>query len=144
MTNRVVLGAFAGTYVLRISKPGFDVLNTSLADGNLSFDSRWSSVGKLWTKGQVPQSAWTQSSAGGTPVAECSFSLGYTPGANAPPLVIATILLSSSNGAQSGMLRPVFGLEQTIVGSTIKIGILFFSKPQVNTMYYTVWRPFVD
>ncbi|MBX4911374.1 hypothetical protein HJA82_29110 [Rhizobium bangladeshense] len=144
MANRVVLGAFAGTYVLRISKPGFDVLDTSLSAGNLSFDSRWSSVGKVWTKGQVPASAWSQFSSGGTPNARCSFSLGYTPGSNAPPLIIASILLNSTNGSLSGMYRPVFGIEVTLSGSTANVGILYFNKSQINTMYYTVWRPFLD
>ncbi|QIG69090.1 hypothetical protein EVB78_057 [Rhizobium phage RHph_N1_15] len=144
MTNRVVLGAFDGTFVLRISKPGFDVLNTSLSDANLSFDSRWGSVGKLWMKGALPQSAFTQFSSGGTPSVQASFSLGYTPGANAPPVVLGMMLLSGSNGANSGQYRPLYGIEVTVVGSTCTIGMSFFSKPQINTLYYLVWRPLID
>lgn len=41
MANRVVLGEFDGDYVLRISRPGFNVLSTSLPRQNLAFDSRW-------------------------------------------------------------------------------------------------------
>lgn len=45
MANRVVLGAFDGTYVLRVSRPGFNVLSTGLTRSQLSFDSRWPETG---------------------------------------------------------------------------------------------------
>ncbi|AGC36063.1 hypothetical protein B7L88_gp019 [Rhizobium phage RHEph10] len=139
MTNRVVLGAFDGTFVLRISKPGFNVLDTALSDANLSFDSRWSSVGKVWMKGVLPQLAFTQFSSGGSPSVKASFGLGYTPAANAPPVLIAMMKLAGSS-----QYRPIFGLESYVVGSTMNIGISFFSKPQIDAVYYLVWRPLFD
>lgn len=51
MVNRVVLGAFDGTYVLRASRPGFDVLNTGLTRNQLAFDSRWSETGLEFMSG---------------------------------------------------------------------------------------------
>lgn len=53
MANRVVVGAFAGTYVLRVSRPGFDVLNGGLTPEQLVFDSRWSEAGNVFLRGSV-------------------------------------------------------------------------------------------
>lgn len=41
MANRVVLGEFGGDYVLRVSRPGFNVLDPALPRHQLAFDSRW-------------------------------------------------------------------------------------------------------
>lgn len=41
MVNRIVLGAFDNTFVLRASRPTFDVLSTGLTTNQLAFDSRW-------------------------------------------------------------------------------------------------------
>ena len=51
MANRVVLGAFDNTYVLRISKPGFNVLDPNLSAGQLVFDSRWSEYTSVHSEG---------------------------------------------------------------------------------------------
>lgn len=51
MANRTVLGAFDGTYVLRTSRPGYDVLNTGLAAKELAFDSRWGSAANILASG---------------------------------------------------------------------------------------------
>jgi len=40
MTNRVIFGDFNGEYVLRVSRPGYNVA-AALATKNLAFDSRW-------------------------------------------------------------------------------------------------------
>lgn len=53
MANRVVLGAFDGTYVLRASRPGFNVLSTTLTTEQLAFDSRWSEAGNIFLRGSV-------------------------------------------------------------------------------------------
>lgn len=47
MTDRIILGAFDGTYVLRASRPGFDVTNPNLPKEALAFDSRWNTVGRI-------------------------------------------------------------------------------------------------
>lgn len=53
MTNRVILGAFNGTYVLRVSKPGYDVLTPSLTKEQLVFDSRWASTSSVFMSGTI-------------------------------------------------------------------------------------------
>ncbi|MBA8881737.1 hypothetical protein [Phyllobacterium myrsinacearum] len=50
MTNRLIFGNFNGEQVLRISRPGFDVLG-NLTDEQLAFDSRWYYTGRVWLKG---------------------------------------------------------------------------------------------
>lgn len=51
MTNRVVLGDFDGTKVLRISRAGNDVLDPDLPKEGLSFDSRWLVALRFMTSG---------------------------------------------------------------------------------------------
>jgi hypothetical protein len=53
MANRVVLGAFDNTFVLRVSRPGNNVLDTALAPEKLSFDSRWNSLLKVVQQGTI-------------------------------------------------------------------------------------------
>lgn len=44
MTNRLIIGNYGARKRLRFSKPGFDVLNQSLSDDDLVFDSAWSEI----------------------------------------------------------------------------------------------------
>lgn len=53
MSNRVILGAFDSTFVLRVSRPGADVLNTALPVEQLAFDSRWASLAVIHQQGLV-------------------------------------------------------------------------------------------
>lgn len=53
MANRVVLGSFADTYVLRVSKPGFNVLDDTLSTDKVVFDSRWAETGNVMQSGTV-------------------------------------------------------------------------------------------
>lgn len=53
MANRAVLGAFSGTQVLRVSRPGFNVLSTSLTSDQLAFDSRWTETLNEIMSGQI-------------------------------------------------------------------------------------------
>ncbi|WP_274426740.1 hypothetical protein [Chelativorans sp. YIM 93263] len=57
MANRVVLGAFDGTYVLRCSRPGYNVLSTGLPVERLSFDSRWDEVGNIMLTGSITRAS---------------------------------------------------------------------------------------
>lgn len=57
MSNRVILGAFAGTHVFRVSRPGFDVLNDSLPPNAIAFDSRWSESANVFMEGTFSASA---------------------------------------------------------------------------------------
>jgi hypothetical protein len=61
MANRVVLGALpGGGSGLRVSRPGYDVLSTSLTQKQVAFDSRWPAAMRLVKSG----SATTSSSPG--------------------------------------------------------------------------------
>ena len=52
MANRVVLGELPGGGLgLRISRPGYNVLDAALRDDRLSFDSRWPAAMRLIKSG---------------------------------------------------------------------------------------------
>lgn len=54
MARRVVLGALpGGGQGLRVSRPGFDVLDTGLTAKQLAFDSRWPSAARVHMEGQI-------------------------------------------------------------------------------------------
>lgn len=53
MANRVVLGAFDNDYVLRVSRPGYNVLDPNLSAKQLAFDSRWSQFTTIHSEGVV-------------------------------------------------------------------------------------------
>ena len=79
MVDRVLLGSFDGTYVLRVSRPGYDVKNTGLSEKNLAFDSRWAEVGQELMRGSVDF----------TPDAAGMMTFYYPTPMNPPPVVIA-------------------------------------------------------
>lgn len=51
MVNRTVLGAMDGTFGLKVSKPGFDVLTST--GKQLVFDSRWTESLNLLMSGEM-------------------------------------------------------------------------------------------
>ncbi|MBC2806648.1 hypothetical protein C3Y94_026200 [Rhizobium ruizarguesonis] len=51
MSNRLILGAFDNTFVLRISRPGANVLDPALPVEQLAFDSRWASLAVIHQQG---------------------------------------------------------------------------------------------
>ena len=61
MANRVLIGPYAGDYQLRVSKPGYDV-TTALDVENMAFDSQWSDLAQIVTRGSATVSgSWTTS-----------------------------------------------------------------------------------
>lgn len=52
MANRVILGDFNGQMVLRVSRPGFNVLDPGLTVDQLAFDSRWAQSVSIHSSGQ--------------------------------------------------------------------------------------------
>jgi len=60
MANRVILGEFGGDYVLRVSRPGFNVLDPALPRHHLAFDSRWPENLNIAASGTI---AYTSSQA---------------------------------------------------------------------------------
>lgn len=54
MTNRVVIGALPGGGTgIRVSRPGNNVLSTTLTGKQLAFDSRWTSAARVLLAGSV-------------------------------------------------------------------------------------------
>lgn len=53
MTNRLILGQFDGTYLLRVSRPGFDAMDPNLRPSQLAFDSRWMTTLQVHISGNV-------------------------------------------------------------------------------------------
>lgn len=137
MANRAVLGAFDGTYVLRVSKPGFNVLSTGLTVDQLAFDSRWAETGNAFMSG---------SAAIGS---EVSFGTTFSK----PPFVVARIkavwggvqrwyVLTGGNDGEINY----YGDDYLFVG-TSAFRILLQSAEIVyssldTVFYYTVYRNF--
>lgn len=59
MANRVIMGSFNGDYRLRISAPGYDVLNTGLVSPQLRFSTDWGRLGNIWMQGTITMGANT-------------------------------------------------------------------------------------
>jgi len=53
MANRVVLGAFDSTFVLRASLPGQNVLSTALTAKQLAFSSEWAEAANCFLTGSI-------------------------------------------------------------------------------------------
>lgn len=52
MANRLVLGAVDGSYKLKVSKPGYDVM-TALQNKQLAFSTDWNEAGNIIAIGSV-------------------------------------------------------------------------------------------
>lgn len=72
MANRVILGEFGGDYVLRVSRPGFNVLDPALPRQNLAFDSRWPENMNIVASGTLGYS--------GSAVSAINHGMGYGTG----------------------------------------------------------------
>lgn len=64
MTDKVILGAFDNTYVLRVALPGYDVKDPNLPTKCLAFDSRWNAMATVVMSGTVRGRARTQDMTG--------------------------------------------------------------------------------
>ena len=74
MTNRVCLGKQSdGTYGLKVSEFGYNVLSNHLDDERLIFNSEWASINAIFKSGEF------QISAGGTVTIPFGLSLGFSP-----------------------------------------------------------------
>ncbi len=52
MTNRVAFGAVGGgAFGLKVSKPGYDVLDSGTIDAKLAFDSSWTKAQRIYLSG---------------------------------------------------------------------------------------------
>lgn len=95
MVDRVLLGAFDGTYVLRVSRPGYDVKNPALTPNQLSFDSRWQEAGQELMRGSVVFDP--------DPTGKMTFY--YPSPMDPPPVVIAAAQSLSGTTVQTGDRR---------------------------------------
>jgi hypothetical protein len=76
MTNRVVIGEFEGTYVLRVSRPGYNAMDPNLPSIGLVFDSRWATFAAIHMNGSVALGVDT---SGNERVISIYHGLGFTP-----------------------------------------------------------------
>jgi hypothetical protein len=137
MSNRVVLGAFDGTYVLRVSRPGFDVLDPNLAKELLAFDSRWDEAGNVYMTG----SGVIPTGPGSSQTATIDFGATIDP----PPLAIGLIeasgpylgtgyhLMSNMDGAMANT-----GFQNSIVTTTTQVKLI--STEEGKPFFYAVLR----
>lgn len=113
MANRVVMGAFDSTHVLRVSKPGHNVLAPGLSKEQLSFDSRWSESALVLIAGivAVPVGAWTAVTV------NFGVTLSYI------PIVIATMRLSGGRMIYANPAITHINESITCVGYTNRLVI---------------------
>lgn len=79
MANRLVLGAYGGTFGLRATKPTYNVLDMTVAARNVSFDSRWSATIATTVKGYATIPKPTGTGGDFYSSVTVSHSLGYKP-----------------------------------------------------------------
>lgn len=92
MSNRLILGSFANTFVLRVSRPGYNVLDDSLPPECISFDSRWQETMNVIQSGRV--------NFNGQPSLTINHYLG-----NSRPLILWSYVMAEhilGNGRTSG------------------------------------------
>jgi hypothetical protein len=106
MANRLVLGAFDGTFVLRASVPGSDVLSTSLAPSKIAFDSRWADMMRIIQHGNV-----TLASGASTTI---THGLGFVPMAAA---------WMYKNAADPDMMSQEYGTRIELKATTTTLAI---------------------
>ena len=92
MANRVVIGNFNGEQVCRISRPGFDVLDSALSKDNLVFDSRWVQTSSVLYSG----SAVTDQSNGVSNFKTITYPVAFAAGTL--PLVIVVYRVRTNSG----------------------------------------------
>ena len=97
MVNRVVLGAFDSTFVLRASRPGFNVLTTTLTPEQTAFDSRWADAANVYASGITRGSCFM-----GNLVAAVSCTIQAPAGLPYPPIVRSLLKHESRNEFMHG------------------------------------------
>ena len=120
MVARVVLGSFAGTPRLRVSRPGFDVLDTGLVAAELAFDSAWPGLMQVLFAGTAESAGSKTSGIGLYRLVEWR-ALDYMP----------VVLLFSETGVPAGY-APFIGNQDWIVTSS---GV-YIDTPETTMRYY--------
>lgn len=143
MANRVVLGAFDGTYVLRVSRPGYNVLSTSLTSEQLAFDSRWQEAGNVYMTGSVVMT---------TPPSDVgSITVNFGEVLPTAPLVVIRARSRNSNNIYVPRMPISSGYNGlTVTTSSFTLEGCPYAwpvdagTPGDNTIFYTVYRNFYD
>lgn len=114
MTNRLIIGAHAGTYVLRASRPGYDVTNDGIDPAGVAFDSRRPNTLKVRLQGYV---AWS-----GSPL-QASVSFGMT------FAVVPIVFIAARTGSTLTQLEVLFtstgGFSVSTWGNVTTTGFSF-------------------
>lgn len=127
MVSRVVLGALpGGGYGLRVSRPGFDVLNSGLSGQQLSFDSRWPTSARLHMQGSI-----VCSPAGNiTTYSTVAFGIDF---GVLPPVLVQ---MNNGNGWQS--------TDWNYNGGSWQAGGGGIEACRIFTSYMQFWHPVVN
>ena len=143
MTNRLIMGSFDGTFVLRISMPGYDVLNTSLTPNQVVFDSRWIDTSKIFFKGS--SASFATSEPGGITSTEIALPLFYNPGST-PPLIWLEVILNTDAANSTPFLDMRSAVTRAdwiyISGNTAYAEIVGIHPSLISAAYYCVMRVF--
>jgi hypothetical protein len=132
MANRVVLGAFEGTFGLKISRPGFNVLSTGLTAEQVAFDSRWDDIGKIYNQGVSTN--FQQGSAGTTNI---SFNIGGAFSTSDPVLLFGAIKCNSAHAYYPNGYLQVGGSPET--DGTVTLQIFSTQASWYDTLtWYTI------
>lgn len=134
MANRTILGEFDGTYVLRVSRPGADVLNASLSPEFLAFDSRWQDTARVYMSGVV--SPW---SAIGND-AYIDIPLGYAPTNTTLPVILMQVRCTGTSFYHEDDYVGV--MPFVLLGSVARATSFFISKANYHSLHYKILRPF--
>lgn len=144
MANRLILGAQAGTFILRTTVPGAEVTNEALDDRLVTFDSRWPDMGKVYMQGQFTGASMQDYSNGGTPSAVGRVPMGYTPSYLNLPMVLGMVLWNYGTMTQQNWFGPMEATSTYVEGSNMVFAFEFTTKAAIQVVYYTIWRPFDD
>lgn len=118
MTNRVIVGNFDGAIRLRVSRPTYDVFDTTLPARNLAFDSTWDAAANVYTRGSYTLTTSTGGATWADP--------GYIP---------AAILFWEYSPGQFGNVWGEFfrtGFSTSRIGSSMSLYYIIFAYPVVG------------
>ena len=125
MVTRAVLGTFSGVQRLRVSRPGFDALDTGLSPIELAFDSTWTSMIQV-LYAVTAQSAGSKTSGFGLYKLYDWTPLTYVP----------VVLLFADDGVPAGY-APFIGNQDWIVTSSA----VYIDTPNTTMRLYVTTQP---
>lgn len=134
MVSRVVLGALpGGGRGLRVSRPGFNVMDTGLSGKQLAFDSRWTSAARVFLNGTITLGVVT-------PISYFTLPFGTVFPVSPPVIVLQRPVSSASWQVVDGVVYNT-GAEPVRV-HTDRMEIMYPFTGGSRQFCYLVLRPF--